>query len=210
MQEAIEKFKNGEVPILIATDVASRGIDFPNVKFVFNFDMPTNIEDYVHRIGRTGRCGNKGEAISFINWNSKPIIVDLYNMMRKLNQKIPTWFQEMFAKVKDDKSHNSYPKHNFKKYNSTSSGFTNNNSNNGNNTHSGFGNFGSSSSNSGFGGSTNSFSTNKAFGQNRYSSNTNYSSNSNNKTVEFKRSSNFVPPETKFAYNTSNNNFSNK
>lgn len=65
-QEAIKYFSIGEVPILIATDVASRGLDFPSVSYVFNFDMPNNIEDYIHRIGRTGRVGNKGTAISFL------------------------------------------------------------------------------------------------------------------------------------------------
>ena len=108
--EAINKFKNGDVPILIATDVASRGIDFPNVSYVFNFDMPTNIDDYIHRIGRTGRCGNKGKAVSFISDNSKPILKDLNKLLIKLNQTIPEWFTEFVRKNENDKFNNC--KHN--------------------------------------------------------------------------------------------------
>jgi superfamily II DNA/RNA helicase len=105
--EAIKQFSNGEVPILIATAVASRGLDFPNVTYVFNFDMPTNIDDYVHRIGRTGRCGNKGTAVSFISDKSRPIIKDLYKLLVKLKQNIPDWFETFYLKVKDEKSDNS-------------------------------------------------------------------------------------------------------
>lgn len=97
-------FTNGDVPILIATDVASRGLDFPNVSYVFNYDMPTNIDDYVHRIGRTGRCGNKGTAVSFINDNSRPIIKDLYKLFVKLNKPIPDWFQSLNRKAEMDKN----------------------------------------------------------------------------------------------------------
>jgi ATP-dependent RNA helicase RhlE len=62
---AINAFKNDEVKILVATDVASRGIDISDVSHVINFDVPVVIEDYVHRIGRTGRAYNSGEAITF-------------------------------------------------------------------------------------------------------------------------------------------------
>ncbi|MEG3766720.1 ATP-dependent RNA helicase SrmB [Alteromonas sp. 14N.309.X.WAT.G.H12] len=63
---ALARFKAGEVPILLATDVAARGIDVPNVSHVINFDMPRKADIYVHRIGRTGRAGAKGTAISLI------------------------------------------------------------------------------------------------------------------------------------------------
>ena len=65
--------------------------------------MPTNIEDYVHRIGRTGRCGNSGVAISFINESNKPIIYDLHSIMKKLNQEIPDWFEKLYQSFKDYK-----------------------------------------------------------------------------------------------------------
>ena len=63
---ALARFKSGEVPILLATDVAARGIDVPNVSHVINFDMPRKADVYVHRIGRTGRAGAKGTAIALV------------------------------------------------------------------------------------------------------------------------------------------------
>ena len=61
---ALDEFKNGESPLLIASDVAARGLDIPSVSHVFNFDVPSNAEDYVHRIGRTGRAGREGKAFT--------------------------------------------------------------------------------------------------------------------------------------------------
>jgi superfamily II DNA/RNA helicase len=66
-----------ETSILIATDVASRGLDVRDIGIAMNFDMPTNIEDYVHRIGRTGRAGDKGRSISFLNSSETSIADDL-------------------------------------------------------------------------------------------------------------------------------------
>ncbi|OQW48889.1 MAG: hypothetical protein A4S09_13045 [Proteobacteria bacterium SG_bin7] len=63
---AIAGFKSGEIRILVATDVASRGLDIENVGHVINFDLPTTAEDYMHRIGRTGRAGATGQAVSFV------------------------------------------------------------------------------------------------------------------------------------------------
>ena len=100
-QKAIKKFSSGEIPILVATDVASRGLDFPNVSYVFNFDMPKNIEDYIHRIGRTGRVGNKGKAISFYNDNNKQIAESLVKELKKANQKIPDFLEEFDYKYND-------------------------------------------------------------------------------------------------------------
>ncbi|MCH2189838.1 MAG: ATP-dependent RNA helicase RhlB [Gammaproteobacteria bacterium] len=65
-EKLLQKFKDGDVNVLIATDVAARGLHIPNVNFVVNFDLPTDAEDYVHRIGRTGRAGASGTAISLI------------------------------------------------------------------------------------------------------------------------------------------------
>lgn len=64
-KEALEGFKNGKYRVLVATDIASRGIDVKNIELVVNFDLPESAEDYVHRIGRTGRAGMSGKAISF-------------------------------------------------------------------------------------------------------------------------------------------------
>ena len=65
-QKALNEFKNGNKNILIASDVAGRGIDIENISHVINFDVPTNPEDYIHRIGRTGRAGKKGAAITLV------------------------------------------------------------------------------------------------------------------------------------------------
>lgn len=65
-QRALKAFKDGKVGILVATDVAARGLDIPNVSHVINFDQPNNYEDYIHRIGRTGRAGKRGKALTFI------------------------------------------------------------------------------------------------------------------------------------------------
>jgi ATP-dependent RNA helicase RhlB len=64
-QKLLRRFHDGEVPILVATDVAARGLHIPDVTHVINYDLPQDAEDYVHRIGRTARLGAKGEAISF-------------------------------------------------------------------------------------------------------------------------------------------------
>lgn len=65
-QKALMQFKKNEVKILVATDVAARGLDIPHVSHVINFDVPASWEDYVHRIGRTGRAGNPGKALTFV------------------------------------------------------------------------------------------------------------------------------------------------
>lgn len=65
-QRAIQMFKGNEVKILLATDIASRGLDIPNVTHVINYDLPESYEDYIHRIGRTGRAENKGSAITIL------------------------------------------------------------------------------------------------------------------------------------------------
>lgn len=64
--DTLDKFKNGEVSILVCSDVAARGLDIPSVGHVFNFDIPTHAEDYVHRIGRTGRAGRSGKAFTIV------------------------------------------------------------------------------------------------------------------------------------------------
>jgi len=63
---ALDQFRRGEVALLIASDVAARGLDIPDVSHVFNFDVPHHADDYVHRIGRTGRAGRSGTAITVV------------------------------------------------------------------------------------------------------------------------------------------------
>ena len=66
-QRALTAFKNNRVNILVATDVAARGLDIPDISHVINYDLPTTYEDYIHRIGRTGRCNKLGKALTFID-----------------------------------------------------------------------------------------------------------------------------------------------
>jgi ATP-dependent RNA helicase RhlE len=73
-QKALNDFKNETVQALIATDVAARGLDIPNVSHVINFDAPKQYEDYVHRIGRTGRAGQRGHALTFVSTGPEPFV----------------------------------------------------------------------------------------------------------------------------------------
>lgn len=88
---ALSNFKSGVKPILVATDVASRGLDIGGVTHVFNYDLPTNIDDYVHRIGRTGRVGNTGIAVSFMSDADRTIAQDLYKLFVENNIEIPNF-----------------------------------------------------------------------------------------------------------------------
>jgi superfamily II DNA/RNA helicase len=72
--KTITRMRQGKIKVLIATDVASRGIDISTISHIINFDLPTNVEDYVHRIGRTGRAGAKGVACSFVSFKDLPIL----------------------------------------------------------------------------------------------------------------------------------------
>jgi ATP-dependent RNA helicase RhlE len=81
-QRVLEQFKNKEIDILVATDIAARGIDIEQLPFVINFDIPNISETYVHRIGRTGRAGNSGLAISFCGKDEKPFWQDIEKLIR--------------------------------------------------------------------------------------------------------------------------------
>jgi len=72
--KAIERFKSGEIKVLVATDVAARGLDIDDISHVVNFDMPRKVDIYIHRIGRTGRAGNKGTAISLVEAHDMAVI----------------------------------------------------------------------------------------------------------------------------------------
>jgi superfamily II DNA/RNA helicase len=84
--KALEGFKQGEVDLLVCTDVAARGLDIKDVPAVFNFDIPFNAEDYVHRIGRTGRAGALGHAISFVSGSDQRLVGDIEKLLKtKIN-----------------------------------------------------------------------------------------------------------------------------
>ncbi|KAJ6486888.1 ATP-dependent RNA helicase ded-1 [Mycena sanguinolenta] len=90
---ALQTFRTGRTPILVATAVAARGLDIPNVTHVINYDLPSDIDDYVHRIGRTGRAGNTGVSTAFFNRGNKNIVRELVELLREANQEIPPWLE---------------------------------------------------------------------------------------------------------------------
>jgi len=92
---ALRSFRKGKIDTLVATDVAARGLDIPNVLWVIQYDLPSTIDDYVHRIGRTGRCGNTGTAISFVNSKNNNVIRSLQELLEESKQEIPSWFVQM-------------------------------------------------------------------------------------------------------------------
>ncbi len=81
--EAMAQFNTGEVKLLIATDISARGVDIANVDYVVNYDLPEVAENYVHRVGRTGRGNNKGVAVSFCSPEEKPILEEIEEFMDK-------------------------------------------------------------------------------------------------------------------------------
>lgn len=87
--EALDKFKDGKYDILIATDVAGRGLDIKEVDFVINYDCPQDIDKYSHRIGRTGRAGRSGTAITIVTKEDEGMYYYLVQYMRATNQEIP-------------------------------------------------------------------------------------------------------------------------
>jgi len=93
-ESALHAFKTGECPVMVATDVAARGLDIPNVALVVNFDMPKQIDDYVHRIGRTGRAGRRGTAVAFVNERCG-YLVELGDLLKNAKQELPLWFDEL-------------------------------------------------------------------------------------------------------------------
>ncbi|KAI9149276.1 ATP-dependent RNA helicase DED1 [Paramyrothecium foliicola] len=92
-ERALEYFRNGRCPILVATAVAARGLDIPNVTHVVNYDLPTDIDDYVHRIGRTGRAGNTGIATAFFNRGNRGVVRELMDLLKEANQEVPSFLE---------------------------------------------------------------------------------------------------------------------
>jgi ATP-dependent RNA helicase RhlE len=80
---ALEAFKKGEIDVLVATDVAARGLDITDLPCVINYDLPYNAEDYVHRIGRTGRAGATGDALSVYSEKDERLLVDIEKLIKQ-------------------------------------------------------------------------------------------------------------------------------
>ncbi|KAI9818099.1 MAG: DEAD-box ATP-dependent RNA helicase [Pycnora praestabilis] len=94
-ERALEMFRNGRCPILVATAVAARGLDIPNVTHVVNYDLPTDIDDYVHRIGRTGRAGNTGISTAFFNRGNRGVVRDLIDLLKEAHQEVPPFLENI-------------------------------------------------------------------------------------------------------------------
>ncbi|BBN01515.1 ATP-dependent RNA helicase DDX3X [Marchantia polymorpha subsp. ruderalis] len=98
-EQALRSFRTGQTPILVATDVAARGLDIPHVAHVVNFDLPNDIDDYVHRIGRTGRAGKSGLATAFFNEKDTPLARPLSELMTESNQEVPNWLAQLGSRA---------------------------------------------------------------------------------------------------------------
>ncbi|XP_050539576.1 putative ATP-dependent RNA helicase Pl10 isoform X4 [Daktulosphaira vitifoliae] len=94
-EDALKSFRSGNTPILVATAVAARGLDIPHVTHVINYDLPSDVEEYVHRIGRTGRMGNLGLATSFFNDKNRNLTRDLMELITESKQELPGWLESM-------------------------------------------------------------------------------------------------------------------
>lgn len=105
--KALAEFKDGSCPILVATDVAARGLDIPDVEVVLNYTFPLTIEDYVHRIGRTGRAGKKGISYTFFQPGDKSHAGELQQVMRQAGQAVPDELMKFGSTIKK-KEHNLY------------------------------------------------------------------------------------------------------
>src|SRR5690606_34685986 len=92
--KALAQFKRGAVRVLVATDIAARGIDIEELPHVVNYELPNVAEDYVHRIGRTGRAGSSGVAISLVSREEAPLMRDIERLLkRKLDREIVVGFE---------------------------------------------------------------------------------------------------------------------
>ncbi|KAL9104697.1 MAG: hypothetical protein Q9163_000375 [Psora crenata] len=104
---SLDAFKSGAATILVATDVAARGLDIPDVKVVINVTFPLTVEDYVHRIGRTGRAGAKGLAVTFFTEHDKALAGGLVNVLKAAGQVVPQDLLRFGTTVKK-KAHEAY------------------------------------------------------------------------------------------------------
>eukprot|EP00826_Nyctotherus_ovalis_P042884 TRINITY_DN4479_c0_g3_i2.p1 TRINITY_DN4479_c0_g3~~TRINITY_DN4479_c0_g3_i2.p1 ORF type:complete len:358 (+),score=100.46 TRINITY_DN4479_c0_g3_i2:853-1926(+) len=95
--EVVEKFRRGELWVLICSDLMARGIDFKGVNTVVNYDFPQSIVGYIHRIGRAGRAGNKGTAITFATKDDVELLKPIANLMKKSGCEVADWMLKLKA-----------------------------------------------------------------------------------------------------------------
>ncbi|KAF8091460.1 hypothetical protein N665_0445s0045 [Sinapis alba] len=94
----LNQFRSGRTPVLVATDVAARGLDVKDIRAVINYDFPNGVEDYVHRIGRTGRAGATGQAFTFFGDQDSKHASDLIKILEGANQRVPQQIRDMAAR----------------------------------------------------------------------------------------------------------------
>merc|ERR1711953_691939 len=91
----LKEFKEGKSPILVATDVASRGLDVKDIEYVINYDFPAQIEDYIHRVGRTGRAGATGSSYTFFTKDKFRHARELIDVLREASQPVPSELERL-------------------------------------------------------------------------------------------------------------------
>lgn len=113
-KKVMNDIKNHKVSVLVATDVAARGIDIIDVEYIINFDLPKDVEWYIHRIGRTGRAGKSGKAISLINTKEQLVLLDEFKKVTKstINEHIMAQTMDSFYDIKTRSNNNNFSQSN--------------------------------------------------------------------------------------------------
>ena len=117
----LNKFKSGDIQLLIASDVAARGLDIADLSHVVNFDVPSNAEDYVHRIGRTGRAGKKGKAFTLVTSEDEKYIEAITALIKKPIETLKDYKEQNTSPTSIDEQRRTPERRN--KTRSTKSGF---------------------------------------------------------------------------------------
>ena len=99
----IESFRVGKLWVLISTDLMARGLDFKGIRLVINYDMPTSMINYIHRVGRTGRAGRKGQAITLFTNSDKQILRTLGNLLQASGCQVPSWILKLEKATREER-----------------------------------------------------------------------------------------------------------
>jgi len=110
-EDALGAFKSGKTPLMVATDVAARGLDIPDVEYVINYSFPLTVEDYVHRIGRTGRAGKTGTAYTFFQPSDKIRAAELVGVLQESKNEVPEELRKLGSYGTAKKQHALYGSH---------------------------------------------------------------------------------------------------
>lgn len=94
-EQKLKNFHNGQTWILVSTDVLARGLDFPHLKTVINFDFPNSLVEYIHRVGRTGRAGKEGRAVTFFTEGDQVMLREVAGMLDESGVEVPDWILKL-------------------------------------------------------------------------------------------------------------------